>query len=97
MLKISNKLKFKLITLVLAVVEHINQTLVTISAKLDLVEMELYDQADDYYSGLSYSNARAEWLEAVEDERRERRFQIEAEDEENMLQMLEEDDLDCPF
>ena len=95
MLKVSNKLKFKLITLVLAVVEHLNQTLVTISAKLDLVEMELYDQADHYYSGLSYSNARAEWLEAVLDNPWENAYKLSEEEEANdpMCQLIARNEL----
>ena len=92
MLKVSKQLKFKLITLVIAVVEHLNQTRYAKAAWENAYKLSEEEEANDPICQLIARN--------------ERQFQIEADYEEDMLleidpeeyrEMLEEDDLDCPF
>ena len=92
MLKVSKQLKFKLITLVIAVVEHLNQTRYAKAAWENAYKLSEKEEANDPICQLIARN--------------ERQFQIEADYEEDMLleidpeeyrEMLEEDDLDCPF
>ena len=71
MLKVSKQLKFKLITLVIAVVEHLNQTRYAKAAWENAYKLSEEEEANDPICQLIARN--------------ERQFQIEADYEEDML------------